>query len=215
MTNILLVKKEKDDECAYGDCDSGVYGDGAVGTYSHQHQLTNKTKSEKFIKFAIFGFISSLLCYWIVSSSIMISSQSGGQITQSTQDDSSIRVNMSRVANIADWSTCLLGDTCASSNWVCCVAPADTAAGKRTCRPGYDASQCTSTGSTGGSTGSTGTTGARVNDWSDCLNPSADTCASPGWVCCGKILQCFTIKHIHWSQQLTNHYKSLISSRSC
>ncbi|KAH9120458.1 hypothetical protein LEN26_011086 [Aphanomyces euteiches] len=38
---------------------------------------------------------------------------------------------------IPDWNACQTGvDKCASSGWVCCVSPSDTASGKTTCRPG-------------------------------------------------------------------------------
>ena len=161
--------------------------------------MNTKTKTmikSKFIKFIIFSFIIGLSCYWIVSG---VSSSSSSSSHMSSAATSQTLLNMSRVANIPDWSTCLSGDTCASNNWICCVAPADTASGKKTCRPAYDASQCSSTTTTTTTTGSgTGTgTGTRVNDWSDCTNPSVDTCSSSGWVCCGKSFVSLII---------TNHY---------
>ncbi|KAH9120459.1 hypothetical protein LEN26_011087 [Aphanomyces euteiches] len=48
---------------------------------------------------------------------------------------------------IPDWTPCQLGvDTCASSGWVCCVAPADLSSGKATCQPGGN--ECASTSTT-------------------------------------------------------------------
>ncbi|KAG9399628.1 hypothetical protein AC1031_011439 [Aphanomyces cochlioides] len=48
---------------------------------------------------------------------------------------------------IPDWTTCQHGvDTCASSGWVCCFAPADLSSGKATCRPGGN--ECASTSTT-------------------------------------------------------------------
>jgi mannan endo-1,4-beta-mannosidase len=36
---------------------------------------------------------------------------------------------------VPDWNTCFGDDTCASSHFVCCVAPADVHSNKSTCRP--------------------------------------------------------------------------------
>ncbi|CAK4392464.1 unnamed protein product [Aphanomyces euteiches] len=70
-------------------------------------------------------------------------------------------------ATIGDWNTCNQStDTCYSTGWVCCVAPADTASGKTTCRPGGNVCAV-----------------QPIANWNTCQK-GKDSCASSGWVCC-------------------------------
>ncbi|CAK4937518.1 unnamed protein product [Aphanomyces euteiches] len=76
---------------------------------------------------------------------------------------------VAHAGKIGDWQTCnAASDTCSSSGWVCCVAPADISTGKTSCRPGGN--ECTP--SSGG-----------VADWNACQK-GKDKCSSSGWVCC-------------------------------
>ncbi|KAJ3125175.1 hypothetical protein HK098_000549 [Nowakowskiella sp. JEL0407] len=67
-------------------------------------------------------------------------------------------------ALVGNWETCYAGDTC-NSGYKCCVAIADVASGKRTCRTGSDCSS----------------TSRIVGDWETCS--SGDLC-NDGYVCC-------------------------------
>ncbi|KAJ1565932.1 hypothetical protein HK096_006403 [Nowakowskiella sp. JEL0078] len=71
-------------------------------------------------------------------------------------------------ALIGNWNTCNTGDTC-NSGYQCCVATADVASGKKTCR----SSGCVATSSS--------STGVRVGNWLTCN--TGDTCNS-GYTCC-------------------------------
>jgi len=74
-------------------------------------------------------------------------------------------------AIVSDWSTCQPGDTYSGAGYgfSCCVATADAASGKMTCRAGGD---CINSGYKG----------TTVGDWNDCFQ--GDVCASGNFKCC-------------------------------
>ncbi|KAJ3125169.1 hypothetical protein HK098_000543 [Nowakowskiella sp. JEL0407] len=83
-------------------------------------------------------------------------------------------------ALIGNWLTCNVGDTC-NSGFTCCVALADLATGKRTCRPiGGDCAPVTTVRTTTTTRIVTPTSTLR-NSWETCF--IGDTC-NAGYICC-------------------------------
>ena len=114
--------------------------------------------------------------------------QSGGATFGITSAVNGTSMNI-KAAIIPDWNDCspTSVDTCASSGWVCCVAPGDVSSNKFTCRPNQSG-QCSSI-----TPPPPPSVGSNVADWSTCTNPTLDKCSSTGWVCCGRTIHFLTI----------------------
>ncbi|KAJ3073608.1 chitin deacetylase [Podochytrium sp. JEL0797] len=91
-------------------------------------------------------------------------------------------------AAVSDWATCgpsVGSSVCASSGFICCIAPADLGSGKSTCRPN-NAQNCAGTNPPPPPVTPTAAPGgATISDWATC-GPSvgSSVCASSGFICC-------------------------------
>ncbi|KAJ3288152.1 hypothetical protein HDU79_005087, partial [Rhizoclosmatium sp. JEL0117] len=95
-------------------------------------------------------------------------------------------------AVISNWQTCIQGqDTCTTSGYVCCVAQADIASNKATCRP---QGECTSGNGSGWNNGGNNggwnnggnngwNQGSKIADWQTCQQ-GRDSCSNNNYVCC-------------------------------
>ncbi|KAJ3204519.1 hypothetical protein HDU82_005781, partial [Entophlyctis luteolus] len=86
--------------------------------------------------------------------------------TSSTGTTSSVAT--STAALIPDYYTCVNNGTCATSSFLCCVAPGDVSTGKTTCRPSTDCAYSTSTS---------------IADYNNCQQ-GVDICQTSSFVCC-------------------------------
>lgn len=106
--------------------------------------------------------------YWECAAKWIRWDHAGPRATYATQFVGNIQCGGTAPGSgVADWATCYTGSTCASAGFACCVATADVATGKQTCRNLGCAAPPTST---------------KIADWATCI--TGDVCASPGFVCC-------------------------------